>query len=102
MVTVPLQGPAGHVDRRATRLRLIDLCRSHPLYTDFIHQPLCIHAQRSALLVTDLLTTYRPLVFWTIFSFVVLAVVALSGASVVIYTMGNGIPRARRAEKSNA
>ncbi len=30
--------------------------------------------------------------FWTIFSFVVLAVVALSGASVVIYTMGNSIP----------
>lgn len=30
--------------------------------------------------------------FWTLLSIAVLAVVALSGASIVIYTMGNGIP----------
>ena len=43
------------------------------------------------LLAIPIVTTYCPPVFWALFSVALLAVVALSGASIVIYTMGNGI-----------
>ena len=44
------------------------------------------------LLAITVTTAYRPNVFWTLISLALLTAVALSGASIVIYTMGNGIP----------
>ena len=36
MITVPLDGPARHVDRRALRLSRLDLLWPHPFETDFV------------------------------------------------------------------
>jgi hypothetical protein len=70
----------------------LDLTRPHALQPNLIDQTRSIDTQIVCLLAIPIVTTYRPHVFWTTLSVAVLAIVALSGASIVIYTMGNGIP----------